>query len=39
MEPFDNKLVLPYELVESLKIVIKYQNVQLEKKMKELTKK
>lgn len=39
MEPFDNKLVLPHELVESLKIVIKYQNVQLEKKMKELTKK
>lgn len=39
MEPFDNKLVLPHELVESLNIVIKYQNVQLEKKMKELTKK
>jgi len=39
MEPFDKELVLPHDLVESLKIVIKYQNVQLEKKMKELIKK
>ena len=39
MEPFNNKLVIPHELNESLKLVIKRQNVQLEKKMKHIAKK
>ena len=39
MEPFNKDLILPQELVESLTLVIKRQNVQLHKKMKQLTKK
>lgn len=39
MEPFNKDLVIPHELNESLKLVIKRQNVQLEKKMKHITKK
>ena len=33
MKPFDNKLLLPHDLMESLTLVIKNQNVQLQKKM------
>jgi len=39
MDTFDKELVLPNDLVESLTLVIKCQNVQLQKKMKQLTKK
>ena len=39
MEPFNKDLVISHELNESLKLVIKRQNVQLEKKMKHITKK
>ena len=39
MKPFDNKLLLPHDLMESLTLVIKNQNVQLQKKMDLITKK
>lgn len=39
MEHFNNKLILPHDLMESLTLVIKNQNVQLQKKMDLITKK
>ena len=39
MKPFDNNLILPHELMESLTLVIKNQNAQLQKKMDSLIKK
>lgn len=39
MKPFDNKLILSHDLMESLSIVIKNQNAQLLKKMDSLIKK
>lgn len=39
MEPFDNKLILPHDLMESLSLVIKNQNAQLYKKMDSIIKK
>lgn len=39
MKPFNNNLILPYDVMESLTLVIKNQNVQLKKKMDTLAKK
>lgn len=39
MKPFNNNLILPHDLMESLTLVIKNQNAQLHKKMDTIIKK